>query len=69
MALTGELIPKTETEQEKLVLTFTNGNLEQIRELQEFLKSKGLSMTEDLEEVIRIAIALLLRMKADNSNE
>ncbi len=73
MALTGEKknIPKTDGEgsKESLVVTIDNGTLEQIKELQKFLLQEKFAVTDDLTDVVRVALSFLESIKENKSKE
>lgn len=63
MALTGKIekYKEGDTEKEKLIIEFTNGTYEQLKEIQKYLLEEGITSVKDkgLEETIGFAIALL----------
>ncbi|MFA6365291.1 MAG: hypothetical protein WCW78_02730 [Candidatus Paceibacterota bacterium] len=75
MALKGKIEKKSEggKEVDLFVLEFTNGTLEQLRELSAFLKGEGFEFSEEeeekLKEVVRIGIAWLQKLKENKLKE
>lgn len=73
MALEAKLSTKKINEEDKTVfeVEFTNGNIEQLKELAVFLKGRGFDLPEDetekLKEVIKTGIAWLERLKIDSA--
>jgi len=74
MALMGKLEKEIDdegipTDKERLTITVTNGTVVQIKELAVFLKEKGFPISEDLSDVVRTSLSLLLKLKEDKGNE
>jgi hypothetical protein len=72
MALKGEInkVKDGETEKEIFDVEFSNGTLEQLKELKCFLVKEGIvSDTDKLEKVIEVAIAFLERARIDKNQE
>jgi hypothetical protein len=70
MALKGEFKKIKEGEKEKEVFNveFTNGTIEQLRDLKFFLVKQGLlSDDSDLDKVIEISIAFMERIKTNKN--
>jgi hypothetical protein len=71
MALLGKIEKEKDangdtTDKDNLVITVTNGTLQQLKELAIFLRDKGFPVgekDEDLSEVIRIGLSFLLNLK------
>lgn len=73
MALTGKIIPASGTEapdqQESFSVNFTNGTLAQLREIHSFLKREGVIAGEDLTDVIKVGISILVGAKENKDKD
>ncbi len=72
MALKGETkkIKEGEVEKEIFDVEFSNGTLEQLKDLKCFLVKEGIvSDTDKLEKVIEVAVAFLERARIDKNQE
>lgn len=79
MALTGKINPGNPQQEgkegEEFIATFTNGTVEQLRELFSFLKKEGFTLPEGDDEgeklasVVRFGISWLERIKESSSKK
>ena len=71
MALSGKI--KTEAEREVFIAEFTNGTVDQLKELAEFLEGQGVVISKDpenrLKDVIETSVGFLERIKNDNKRD
>jgi len=69
MALSGKIQKLENGGKEYFTIDFTNGTFTQLKELQTFLKSKDFDVSDDLTDVVRVAISLLVKAKEDKEKE